>query len=65
MKQRKRVVHSVRVEHTLFRSSRKRQCLETGSYTLTASSESARFQWLLRSLEMLRKQDFKKRFTKT
>ena len=48
MKQRKLVVHSVRVEHTLFHSSRKRQGLETGSYTVTASSDNARFQWLLR-----------------
>ena len=31
----------------LFRSSRKSQSLETGSYRVTASSENARFQWLL------------------
>ena len=47
MKQRKLVVDRVRVEHRLFHSSRKRQCLETGSYTVAASSENACFQWLL------------------
>ena len=47
MKQRKLLVDRVRVEHRLFRSSRKRQSLETGSYTVTASLGNARFQWLL------------------
>ena len=47
MKKRKPVVDRVQVEHRLFRSSRKRQSLETGSYTVTASSENAHFQWLL------------------
>ena len=48
MKQRKLVVERVRVGHRLFLSSRKHQSLETGCYTVTASSENARFQWLLR-----------------
>ena len=48
MKLKKLVVDRIRVEHTLFRSSRKRQSLETGSYTVTASSENAHFQWLPR-----------------
>ena len=47
MKQRKLLVDRVRVEHRLFRTSRKRQSLETGSYTVTASLGNARFQWLL------------------
>ena len=47
MKQRKLLVDRVRVEHRLFRSSRKRQSLETGSHTVTASLGNARFQWLL------------------
>ena len=42
MKQRKLVVHRVRVEHRLFRFSRKRQSHETGSYTVNASG-NARF----------------------
>ena len=37
MKQRKLLVDRVRVEHRLFRSNRKRQSLETGSYTVTTS----------------------------
>ena len=44
MKQRKLLVDRVGVEHRLFRSSRKRQSLETGSYTVTASLGNARFQ---------------------
>ena len=48
MKKRKLVVDRVRVEHRLFHSSRKRQSSqETGSCTVTASLESAHFQWLL------------------
>ena len=47
MKQRKLLVDRVRVEHGLFRSSRKCQPLETGSYTVTASLGNAHFQWLL------------------
>ena len=47
MKQRNVVVDRVRVEHRLFHSSRKRHSQETGSYTVTASSENACFQWLL------------------
>ena len=47
MKPRKLLVDRVWVEHRLFRSSRKRQSLETGSYTVTASLGNARFQWLL------------------
>ena len=43
MKQRKLLVDRVRVEHRLFRSSRKRQPLETGSYTVTASLGNAQF----------------------
>ena len=35
------------VEHRLFHSSRKRQSQETGIYTVTASLEKARLQWLL------------------
>ena len=41
MKQRKLLVDRVRVEHRLFCSSRKRQSLETGSYTVTASLGNA------------------------
>ena len=48
MTQRKLVVDHVWADHRLFLSSRKRQSLETGSYTVTASSENARFQWLSR-----------------
>ena len=48
MTHRKLVVDRVRAEHRLFLSIRKRQSLETGSYTVTASSENARFQWLPR-----------------
>ena len=58
MKLKKLVVDGIRVEHTLFRSSRKRQSLETGSYTVTASSENARFQWLLRYIRTVKEQDF-------
>ena len=46
MKQRKLLVDRVPVEHRLFRSRRKRQSLETGSYTVTASLGNAHFQWL-------------------
>ena len=45
---RKPVVDRVRAEHRLFLSSRRRQSLETGSYTVTTSSENFRFQWLPR-----------------
>ena len=58
MKQRKLLVDCVQVEHRLFRSSRKRQSLETGSYTVTATSENARFQWLLLYTRALRQHDF-------
>ena len=47
MKQRKLLVDRVKLEHRLFRSSRKRQSQETGSYTVTASLGNAHFQWLL------------------
>ena len=46
MKLRKLVVDRIRVEHGLFRFSRKRQSQKTGSYTVTTSL--ACFQWLLR-----------------
>ena len=65
MKLKKLVVDRIRVEHTLFRSSRKRQSLETGSYTVTAFQENARFQWLLLYIRTVKEQDFQKRFTKT
>ena len=45
IKPRKLVVDRVRVEHRLFRSSRERQSLETGSYRVTISLEIAPFQW--------------------
>ena len=45
MKQRKLVVDRIRVEHRLFRFSRKHQSQKTGSYTVTASL--ACLQWLL------------------
>ena len=54
MKQRKLVVDHVRVEHRLFRSSIKRQSLETVSYIVTASSENAHFQWLLRYIRAVK-----------
>ena len=47
MKQKNLLVDRVRVEHRLFRSNRKRQSLETGSYTVTAYLGNTRFQWLL------------------
>ena len=58
MKQRKLVVDRVRVEHRLFRSSGKRQSLETGSYTVTASSENSCFQWLLRYIRAVKAAGF-------
>ena len=58
MKQRKLVVDHVRIEHRLFRSSRKCQSPETGSYTVTASSENARFQWLLRYITAVKAAGF-------
>ena len=58
MKLKKLVVDRIQVEHTLFRSSRKRQSLETGSYTVTAFSENARFQWLLHYIRTVKEQDF-------
>ena len=39
MKQRNVVVDRIQVEHRLYRSSRKRQFQETGSYTVTISME--------------------------
>ena len=58
MKQRNVVVDRVRVEHRVFRSrvfrsSRKRQSQETGSYTVTISLEKTRSQWLLRYIRVL------------
>ena len=47
MKEGKVVVDRIRVEHRHFRSNRKRQSLEIGSYTVTSSSEYASFQRLL------------------
>ena len=64
MKQRIVVVDGVRVEHRLFRSSRKRQSQETGSYTVTISLENALFQWLLSYIRVVRQQDFWKCLTK-
>ena len=58
MKQRKLVVVHVLVEHRLLPSSRKHQSLETGSYTVTASSENARFQWLLRYMRTIKEAGF-------
>ena len=58
MKQRKLVVDRVRVEHRLFRSSRKCQPLETGSYTLTTSLGNAHFQWLLRYIGAVKAAEF-------
>ena len=58
MKQRKLLADCVQVEHRLFRSSRKRKSLETGSYTVTATSENARFQWLLLYIRALSQHDF-------
>ena len=52
MKQRN-VVDRVRVEHRLFRSVRKRQSQEPGSYTVTISLEKARSQWLLHYIRVL------------
>ena len=53
MKQ-KLIVDYAQVEHRLFCSSRRRQSLETGSYTVTATSENARFQWLLRYIRAVK-----------
>ena len=58
MKQRKLVVDRVRVEHRLFRSSKNRLSLETGSYTVTASLGNARFQWLLRYIRAVKEAGF-------
>ena len=58
MKQRKLLVDYVQVEHRLYRSSRKRQSLETGSYTVTASFRNARFNGYYVTLELLKQQDF-------
>ena len=52
MKQRKLLVDCVQVEHRLYRSSRKRQSLETGSYTATASLRNARFNGYYVTLEL-------------
>ena len=65
MIQRKLLVDCVQVEHRLYRSSRKRQSLENGSYTVTASLRNARFNGYYVTLELLKQQDFKKPFTKT
>ena len=54
MKQRKLLVDRVRVEHRLFHCSRKCQSLETGSYTVTSSSENDNFQWLLRYIRAIK-----------
>ena len=58
MKQRKLLVDCVQVEYRLYRSSRKRQSLETGSYTVTASLRNARFNGYYVTLELLKQQDF-------
>ena len=58
MKQRKLLVDCVQVEHRLYRSSRKRQSLETGSYTVTASLRNAHFNGYYVILELLKQQDF-------
>ena len=58
MKQKQIVVDRVRVEHGLFRSSTKRQSLETESYTVTTSSENSRFQWLLRYIRAVKAAGF-------
>ena len=53
IKQQSIVVDDVWVEHRLFRSSRKRQSKETGSYTVTISVEKSCFQWLLHYIKVL------------
>ena len=58
MKQRKFVRDRVQVEHRLFRSSGKRQSQDTGPYTVTASLENARFQWLLRYIRAIKAAGF-------
>ena len=57
MKQRKLLVYRVWVEHRLF-CSRKRQSLETESYTVTASLGNARFQWLLHYIRAVKAAGF-------
>ena len=42
----------------VFRSNRKRQSLETGSYTVAASSENAHFQWLQRCITTVKEAGF-------
>ena len=58
MKLKKIVIHHIRIEHTLFRNSRKRQSQETGPYTVTTSTENASFQWLLRYIRAVKAAGF-------